>query len=181
MRYIFFALILCSCYTPKMAERQLNKAKINHPEVVAKKASEWFPCITSGESIDSSEIKQWMHIIDSINNEIQFQIDTIEIIKRDTINQKDSIAYRIIMERYKSSQNVINALKASLSTKQPVVYKTRIVIDSAKFESLASENIVLKEKKEQYQLKYERYLKICLWLLVLCTISVIINIIKLKP
>lgn len=180
MRYLFFALILCSCYTPKKAEKQLNKAKINHPEIVAKKASEWFPCVTSQQSIDSSEIKKWMALIDSISNSIQLQIDTIEIIKRDTIKQKDSVAYRKMIERYNASQNVINALKASLNAKQPVVYITKVVIDSAKFESLRSENLVLKDRKEEYQSKYETYLKICLWLLVLCTISIIVNLIKFK-
>lgn len=180
MRYVFFAMILCSCYTQKKAERQLIKAKLNHPDVVAKKASEWFPCITSQQSIDSSEIKKWMHMIDSIGNEIQFQIDTIEIIKRDTIKQKDLVAYQLIMDKYKSSQSLISRLKELLNVKTPVVYVTKIIVDSARFESMRSENMMLKESKDRYQLMYEKYLKLCLWLLIPFTISVIINILKFK-
>jgi hypothetical protein len=121
-----------------------------------------------------------MAMIDSIGNEIQMEIDTIEIIKKDTIKQKDSVAYRLIMNKYKASQNVINALKASLSAKQPVVYITKVVIDSAKFASLRLDHDIIKAQKEKYQLKYEKYLKICLWLLLLCAISLILNILKFK-
>ena len=177
MRYVFFAMILCSCYTQKKADRQLIKAKLNHPDVVAKKASEWFPCVTSQQSIDSSEIKKWMAMIDSISNEIQLQIDTIEIIKRDTIKQKDLVAYQLIMNKYISSQS---KLKALLNAKSPVVYVTKVVVDSARFESMRLENMILQESKDRYQLKYETYLRLCLWLLIPFTISVILNVLKFK-
>ena len=40
---IFFLIGLLGCYTAKKADRQLNKAKINYPELVAGRMSMWFP------------------------------------------------------------------------------------------------------------------------------------------
>ena len=40
---IFFLLGVIGCYTAKKADRQLNKAKINYPELVSNRMALWFP------------------------------------------------------------------------------------------------------------------------------------------
>lgn len=47
MKYILIILLLTGCYTAKRAEKQVNKALLNHPETVAKVARDAFPCITT--------------------------------------------------------------------------------------------------------------------------------------
>lgn len=47
MRYLLFIFLLAGCYGPKKAGKQAAKALQEHPEVVADKFRERFPCITT--------------------------------------------------------------------------------------------------------------------------------------
>ena len=71
MRYLLTILIfgLISCYTPKKAERQIDKAFDNYPEIVANKAAKVFPV-----KADTIAYTEWKYSIDSVINTIH---DTI--------------------------------------------------------------------------------------------------------
>lgn len=63
MKKIFIVIIFISgCYTPKKAERSANKIAISYPEILAKKARDLFPCVTSkGDTLyvsDSAAYKE---------------------------------------------------------------------------------------------------------------------------
>lgn len=163
-----------SCYSSNKAERQIIKAQLIHPEIVSKKTMQWYPCITSEPSIDSTDIKRWMHDVDSIKSRIEIQIDTIEII------QKDSFAYNKLMRQFVISNRIVESLKLLLNTKTPTIYKTIYISDSSRLFVL--QNSIDKEKlsTEKFRSKYEKWLSIGIWLLVALLISIIINIIQLK-
>jgi hypothetical protein len=171
-------LIFASCYSAKKAQKQITKAQLTHPEVVAKKTSEWYPCVISQPIIDSSQVKNWLAIIDSLNKETN--IDIIEINDTIKLTIKDSVAYKYWLNKYKVNQQIIANLKQLLVSKVPTIYKTIYVKDSASLMYLSKENEQLKSDRNDYQIKYEKYLKVSFWLLLLLAISVIINIIKLK-
>ncbi len=63
MRYLPIILLLTGCYTAKKAEKQVNKALLNHPETVAKVARDAFPCIT----VASDTIYQTDTLLDFID------------------------------------------------------------------------------------------------------------------
>ena len=67
MRYLLTILIigLISCYTPKKAERQIDKAFDNYPEIVANKAAKVFPV-----KADTIAYTEWKYSIDSVINTI---------------------------------------------------------------------------------------------------------------
>jgi hypothetical protein len=71
MRYLLTILIfgLISCYTPRKAERQIDKAFDNYPEIVANKAAKVFPV-----KADSIAYTEWKYSIDSVISTIS---DTI--------------------------------------------------------------------------------------------------------
>jgi len=63
----YLALIfLLGCYTQKKAERQVNKAQLNHPEVVAKLAAKYYPPIMV-TTTDSTAYKKYLEQIDELN------------------------------------------------------------------------------------------------------------------
>ena len=44
MKYIILTLILTSCYSPKFAEKYIDKIQYYHPEVLQKKSTQYYPC-----------------------------------------------------------------------------------------------------------------------------------------
>ena len=102
--YIVSIFILSGCYTAKKAEKAINKAKLNYPELIAEKCSEWYGCDTVTIIRDSVQFKEWVneiHSFDTIMDTIRMKekcpeilVKYREIIKRvppvhDTIKIKD--------------------------------------------------------------------------------------------
>lgn len=102
--YIVCIFILSGCYTAKKAEKAINKAKLNYPELIAEKCSEWYECDTVTIIRDSVQFKEWVneiHSFDTITDTIRLKdkcpevlVKYREIIKRvppvhDTIKIKD--------------------------------------------------------------------------------------------
>lgn len=73
--YIVSIFILSGCYTAKKAEKDLNKAKIHYPEVVAQKFSDWYGCDTVTITRDSIQFKEWVNEIHSFDT----IIDTVRL------------------------------------------------------------------------------------------------------
>ena len=163
-KYILLLFLFTSCYSVKVANKQLNKAQETHPEATAKKCALWYPCEAFKAVSDSSQYKLWIQQVDSLN---QLKIDTL--IKFDTVVnirlvndcQKLVIKYRDIIRKY------------------PVIHDTIYKIDNAKLISITIERDNALIDRAKYEVKYKVFLKISFWLL-LFLILFIAYVIKRK-
>ena len=151
MRVIILLLLLSGCYSVKKAERQMNKAQINYPEVVATKSALWYPCIPIKTTSDSSQYKSWFDTIKVLNDlriDTIYQADTIELLK---YNQRLVYIYRNI---YKNL---------------PVIHDT--IVKQSMAERTIIEQMI--SEREQAHKKYDNSTKLNLWLLMALLISII--------
>lgn len=148
--YILSIFILSSCYTAKKAEKQLNKAKINFPEVLADKCSQWYGCDTITIIRDSIQFKEWVneiHSFDTIIDTIQLKEKCPELL----------VKYRQVVKRV------------------PPIHDTIKVQDKAKLETIRLKYEALRKEHES-NLKLTTKLS---WLaLILLLILLIIAILK---
>lgn len=170
---IALVVLLSSCYSQKIANRQLNKAYIYHNGLTAQKFSQWFPCETL--QIDSSEKIEYIYKTDTLLRYIQTETEPINRILRDTIiryyNGCDSLKKEL-----KRGKNLIDHLTEQIKIKPIVYYKT--IVDSARNVSLQTQ---LNEANAELKKKSNNYL-ISLWfiigLLIALIISLLINFFK---
>lgn len=73
MRYLIFLLLLVGCYTQKKAAKQADKALQKHPEVVADKFRQRFPCILRG----TDTLIEYRDTVIEIRDPQEYIIDTI--------------------------------------------------------------------------------------------------------
>ena len=179
--YCLFLVFIISCST----ERELNKIKLNHPELMSKKAAEWYPCITIGNKIDSTLYKKWITSIDSINSlyvnykpaviktiDTVFVIDSAECVKC----QKD---FGYISRRLSQANNTISSLNKKILT-APIIHDTIYKLDSARLTNYAEEINRLRNDKDSYVKKNENSMKLSIYFLIALILSVILNIIQFK-
>lgn len=168
-KYIYLVLLITSCYTAKKAVKDLDKVYNAYPEVVAKKTSEWYPCIPYQIKSDSSQYKSWLKSFDSINGlyfEMLSQIpDTFKLSIHDTLKEKCLDKKAIIKYR-----EVIRNM--------PSIHDTVYKIDSAK-------NFILHKKADDCEVDrldiLKRYLKFktyFIWALILLCISLLLNVLQ---
>jgi hypothetical protein len=163
-KYFILLFLLASCYSVKIANKQLNKAQEIYPKATAKKCALWYPCEPFKSVSDSSQYKLWINQVDSLN---ELKIDTL--IKFDTVVkyslitdcQKLVIKYRDIIRKY------------------PVIHDTIYKIDNAKLISITIERDKALVDRTKYEVKYKVFLKISFWLL-LFLILFIAYVIKRK-
>jgi hypothetical protein len=117
MKYLLPIFFLVSCYTTEKAERQVNRAYIEHQDMLRAKTRWWWPCVPVEVKRDSTKYVAFLSHIDTL-----LQVDTIsekcperqvlikyrEILKRppaihDTIKIKDMSCEAIISDL--SAQN----------------------------------------------------------------------------
>lgn len=162
MKYlpIIFSIIFLSC----SPEKQLNKLQIKHPEIVSKKTSEWYPCITTTTTSDSSKYKAFISQIDSLN---QVAIDTCYL--TDTLVARDTVikTYQKLLIKYRE---VVKHL--------PVIHDTIRIIDKADLTAKEYELAQMTAKSNKYNEKYIKSLWFSLWLLI--AIVSLILVIKFK-
>ena len=105
---LFYFFLLCvlvsSCYTNQKANKQLNKAQLNYPELVAKKSAEWYPCKTGKIISDSSELIRWIEQINTIDTVYKTLADTL-IISKDC--PKALIKYKYLLKKLPSIHDTI--------------------------------------------------------------------------
>jgi len=105
---LFYSCLLCvllfSCYTSQKANKQLNKAQLNYPELVAKKSAEWYPCKTGKIISDSSELNRWIEQINTIDTVYKTLADTL-IISNDC--PKALIKYKYLLKKLPSIHDTI--------------------------------------------------------------------------
>jgi hypothetical protein len=130
--YIVFILTLSGCYSAKKAERDINKAKVNYPDIVAEKFADWYGCDTVTITRDSIQFKEWVneiHSFDTIVDTVRLKekcpdllVKYREIVKRvppihDTIKIKDraeldalNIKYESLKKEYDGNQKLTTKL-----------------------------------------------------------------------
>jgi hypothetical protein len=122
---IFF---LVACNTTRQAERQVRRAYINHPEVIAKSCGQWFP-FKETIVIDSHDVQKF----DSGRLFILSGIDTIYRYITDTIVLNKLTRTRQFVERLKPVERTIYVKDSAA-----------IYINQSKAEKLGKQNDELK-------------------------------------
>ena len=154
-RYVIFAIvcsILVSCYTERKAEKQINKAYINHPTIVAKKTADWFPCVTEQIVIDTTSYK----IDDSTYWKIIRIRDTIQYIYSDTTSVITRERYKAVANKLQEADQIINRLQSALLSKPTIITQKIPVKDSATLYVLNSRIAELSKEKDAYQKNMSR-------------------------
>lgn len=81
MKIWYIAIIfLIACNGPRQAERQVRRAYVNHPEIIAKNCSQWFP-IKETIVVDSQDLQRFdsgrLFILSGIDTIYRYITDTI--------------------------------------------------------------------------------------------------------
>lgn len=155
---IFF---LMGCYTQKKAERSLNKAQINYPELVAQKSSLWYPCSQFKGTSDSTAYKVFVKQIDTLN---QLKIDTI--FKLDTL-----VNIRLV----KDCQEIVWKYRR-IYTKLPTIHDTTIMVSTADKYTIQ----YLQNEREQSHKRYNRSTQLNIWILIALIISILLHLFRNK-
>ena len=163
-KYFIFLFLLTSCYSVKVANKQLNKSQETYPEATAKKCALWYPCESFKAVSDSSEYKLWIQQLDSLN---QFKIDSL--IKFDTV-----VNIRLVTD----CQKIVTKYR-DVIRKYPIIHDTIFKIDNAKLISMTIERDKALIDRAKYEVKYKVFLKISFWLL-LFLILIIVYVTKFK-
>ncbi len=168
MKYILLSLFLFGCYGTRKAEKDITKAQLYHPEVVAKKAALWYPCSQNTTTYDSSQYNEWMNQMQELN-------DFYASIIPDSVHIYEVVKDTVVIEKIKQIQKEIIRLK-----NYPPVVKTITIKDSAGNYNM-QQNIDRLQKAYNDEGKKNGDLKeVLLWLVIALAISVIINIIQAK-
>lgn len=161
---IFF---LSGCYTQKKAERSLNKAQINYPEIVAKKSALWYPCERFKGTSDSSQYKSFIHQLDSLNS---LKIDSIYLF--DTLVKFDTL---VNIKLVKDCQEIVWKYRR-IYTKVPAIHDTVIMVSTADKYTIK----YLENEREESHKRYDRSMKLNIWLLIALLVSILIHLFKRK-
>ena len=175
---IIFLIFFIGCYSPKKAERQLDKANDNYPGLVAQKTSKWFPCKEIKVKTDSSAYKKWMTSLDSLfdrGTDTIIVVDSFETISTDcSTYKKDLIA---ISSQLNKANHTIRLIKNKI-TIAPAVHDTVIKLDSAQIVILSEKLKQSEAEKEKQEKKHDFWFKFGISFLVAFLISFIFNIFK---
>jgi len=157
IKYLIAILFLFGC----SAQRQLNKLKLNHEEVVSKSCAVWYPYQAQEQEhlFDSVAYKLWLKKLE--------QLDTITIVNSDTI--KINTDCPKLLQKYRDLIKVM-----------PAIHDTIKIINKAREKSLELDLQNCLENNTECMKKIESKSNLNWWLLILLTISVILNILKLK-
>jgi len=152
---IWHFLLICllsGCYTANKAKKDIIKAKLNYPDVVSAKFSEWYKCDTVTVVKDSIQFKEWIKEIKSF----------------DTIKETDTVLLRL-----KCPQALIKY--RDIIKRVPAIHDTIKIIDRLEVESTKSKYENLRNEHEG-NLKLMN--KISLFALLLLLIIFLIAILK---
>lgn len=158
---ILFLFFLVGCYSPKKAEKQINKAQLNFPEVLAKKSSELYPCKPKKTGSDSSRYKT---VIKKIK-----EIDTAYFYSTDTVCKLDTVLIE------KNCTKVLYKYREILKN-LPAVHDTFEVTNDAAIVSLQLQLKKASENSDYFKGRYIKALWFSIWLLI--AIAALMLIIK---
>jgi len=160
---ILFLFFLVGCYSPKKAEKQINKAQLNFPEVLAKKSSELYPCKPKKAGSDSTRYKT---VIKKIR-----EIDTAYFYAIDTVCRLDTVLIE------KNCTKVLYKYREILKD-LPAVHDTVTISDEAGMISLQYQLTQATKNLDYFKGKYLKTLWFSIWLLI--AIAALILVIKFK-
>lgn len=155
MRYILFLLFLLGCNTAKKAERDIEKIQITHPEILAKKSAQLYPCKPIKKTTDSSGYLYWKKRVAELQRK-KIKIDTLLIC--DTISDIDTF----VTDCPKLVTEYRELIKES-----PVIHDTITIVDEAKLTSLSYQLAQERINSDDYQKKYNKSMYWIAWLLIL--------------
>lgn len=158
---IFSMFFLFGCYTQKKAEKSLNKAQINYPELVAQKSSLWYPCERFKGTSDSSAYKVFIK-----------QIDTLNQLKLDTIYKLDTL---VNIKLVKDCQEIVWKYRR-IYTKIPAIHDTTIMVSTADKYTIQ----YLQNEREEAHKRYDRSTQLNIWLLVALIASILLHLLRSK-
>ena len=180
MKYIPLLFLLASCYTSKVAEKQLNNAYAKHPEIVAKKTSSWFPCGWAIVNMNEAEKRKVDSMFAEYDKQIIYLKDTINQILNDTIMIENKDRIKTLEYNLKIAYQNLENLRVIVKEKPKYFTEYKVVSDSAKLFQLNTTINQLSADKDFYLKKSEGNGKWLLWLLIALSLSVIINILQAK-
>ena len=153
------SFFLMGCYTQKKAEKSLNKAQINYPELVAEKSALWYPCERFKGTSDSSQYKVFIKQIDTLN---QLILDTIY--KLDTL---------VNIKLVKDCQEIVWKYR-TIYKNLPAIHDTVIMVSNADKYTIK----YLENEREESHKRYDRSMKLNIWFLIALIVSLLIHIFR---
>lgn len=157
MRYILFLLFLFGCNTAKKAEKEIEKIQITHPEILAKKSAQLYPCKPIKKTSDSTALIYWQKRVAELEKRrIKIKIDTLKVC--DTIMDIDTFVTDCpkLVTQYRE-----------LIKQSPVIHDTITIVDEAKLTSISYELAQARINSDDYQKKYTKSMYWIAWLLIL--------------
>lgn len=134
MRYFLLSIILFSCSTLKQDIKNVDKAAVRHPEILAKKARDLFPCVTSkGDTIWISDSAAYNQVL------LELQTDNFNMsVARDSMYNelskiKEDTTCFALVDLY---TKIIGNLKADIINKDkkiknlPPIIVTKTIVDT---------------------------------------------------
>lgn len=126
MKYLIPIIFLCSCYSAKKAEKQINRAYIEHQDMLIAKTRWWFPCVPVEVKRDSAKYVAFLRRIDTI-----LDVDTISekcperqvLIKYREILKRPPAIHDTIKIKDKSDEPIIDDLSAQNSKLKDTIAK----------------------------------------------------------
>lgn len=157
MKNSLLLLLIClgSCYTPKKANKDLNKANDKYPTEVAKFTRQHFPCITTDSLYNTDTLYKYLSVICPPDTSLT---DTIYL---DKIVNKTNIKTRTI----------------AIPSKTITI--TKRVEDSAQIKIIQSQLTIANQNLEKYRTSMEKKSEWIKWLLIALIVSLIANFILL--
>lgn len=157
--FLITFFLIVGCYTQKKAEKSLNKAQINYPELVAEKSSLWYPCSQFKGTSDSSQYKVFIKQIDTLN---QLILDTI--CKLDTV---------VNIKLVKDCQDIVWKYR-TIYKNIPAIHDTVIMASTADKYTIQ----YLQNEREEAHKRYDRSMKLNIWFLIALIVSLLIHIFR---
>lgn len=161
MRYLLLIVLFASCYTPKKALQDVNKAHRKHPQVVAEFCSNTFPCVTSRvDTLTETEIEY----ITLKCPDDKYILDTIWL-----TNTKVIKGSAVIVNKHKTN-TIIKTIRDSAEI---VACELEAIALNKKCNQLTQDIIILKNKISVKN-------KWITWFLIAFLCAIIGNILQLK-
>lgn len=174
---LIVTISLCACYTQKKAAKEVNKAYVNYPDMVAEKTRQWFPLIPTTTKIDTV----YKPAPDS-SIFYKGKADSLLLVKR---NVKDSLAIRYkdscrsVQDNYSNGFNLgyeVGVYDGMQKCIPDTLFldRTQYKEDSAKIKVWQSENSQLKDEVKELSRKNKVKGK---WNLILAGLSLLLIVI----
>ena len=168
---IFLALITsCNKYTLPMAEKQVNKAYLTYPPMVADKTRDWFPCIVNKRDtiityVDSLIYVDCPSVFNGTANEY-ISSDTVYIDKIVTQNKVVKVPVYLPIK--------------TITVIQKVEDSAKIFVLNDVIQAVYNETAMINDDKEKLEAKVAKKNKYLLYLLIALLASLGVNYLQFK-